>query len=327
MRIAFLVLNHRPPEQLVRLLTTLRSQLPDSPIVVHHDIFHGEFPRELIESIDNVHLVASGKRIVWGDFGQVEVCLWALTWMREHLDFDWMVLLSGQDYPIKPLGGLPDELTAIGADAVFRATPISQLSIGRHMLMRRRYLFQYRSIRGTNGLRWLPRGVRDAFRRATRPVIVALNMLQPLFKIYLLPDRKPYRFGWRARKRPFNRNWPCWHASSWFQLSRGALEYVLDYVDDHPEYVDYCSRTMNADESMLATLVFNSQELRVANRDTTYTRWSNPWSPHPDIFRSTDLAQLTAVAPFFARKFDIAVDADILDQLDEFIGIPVDDRE
>jgi len=320
MRIAFLVLNHRPPAQLVRLLKTLRSQLPDSPIVVHHDVFHGELSSELFEPIANVHLVTSGKRIVWGDFSQVEVCLWSLAWMREHLEFDWVVLLSGQDYPIKPLVNLADDLTSIAADAVFRATPMSQLPIGRRMLMRRRYFFQYRNA-GAAWWEWLPQGARDALRSASRPLLRALNMLQPMIKIYLLPDRMPYRLGWRARETPFSRNWPCWHASSWFSLSRGALEYVLDYMDKHPEYVAYYRRTMNADESMLATLVFNSPELRVANRETTYTRWSNLLSAHPDIFRSVDLAELAAAEPFFARKFDIAVDADILDELDEFIGL------
>jgi hypothetical protein len=320
MKIAFLVLNHRPPAQLVRLLNTLRSQLPDSPIVVHHDVFHGELPAELIEPIGNVHLVTSGKRIVWGDFSQVEVCLWSLAWMREHLEFDWMILLSAQDYPIKPLAGLADDLTMIGADAIFRAIPISQLPIGRRMLMRRRYFFQYRDP-GTSWWGWLPQGPRDVLRWTSRPWIRALNMLQPLYKIYLLPDRIPYRLGRRARATPFSGSWPCWHASSWFALSRGALEFVLDYIDKRPEYVDYYRRTMNADESMLATLVFNSPELRVANRETTYTRWSNLLSAHPDIFRSVDLAELTTAEPFFARKFDIGVDADILDELDKFIGV------
>jgi hypothetical protein len=320
MRIAFLVLNHRPPAQLVRLLTTLRSQLPDAPIVVHHDVFHGEFPRELVESIGNVHLVTSGKRIIWGDYSQVEVCLWSLKWMREHLDFDWIFLLSAQDYPIKPLDGLAGELTRIDADAVFRAIPISRLPIGKRMLMRRRYFFQYRAL-GTNWLGWLPGGVRDAFRWLTRPLIRALNIVQPMFKIYLLPDRIPYRFGWRARKTPFDRNWPCWHASSWFALSRRALECVLDYLAGHPECADYYRGTMNADESMLATIAFNSPELRVANLTTSYTRWSSSWSAHPDIFRSADFAELSAAKPFFARKFDIAVDADILDELDQLIGV------
>jgi hypothetical protein len=248
--------------------------------------------------------------------------------MREHLEFDWMVLLSAQDYPIKPLVGLADDLTMNGADAVFGATPISQLPIGRRMLMRRRYFFQYRTA-GASRLRWLPDGVRDAFRWSTWGLIQALNILQPLFKIYLLPDRMPYRFGWRARKTPFDRNWPCWHASSWFALSHGALEYVLDYMADHPEYVDYYRKTMNADESMLATLVFNSPELRVANRDTTYTRWVNSrsytrWansrSAHPDIFQTADFGELLAVPQYFARKFDMDKDAGILDALDKFIG-------
>src|SRR5258707_3253641 len=81
MKIAFLVLNHRGPDQLVRLLKTLRAQLPESPIVVHHDIFHGDLPSETIEPIGDVHLLTSGKRMAWGDFSLVDVYSWSLKWM------------------------------------------------------------------------------------------------------------------------------------------------------------------------------------------------------------------------------------------------------
>jgi hypothetical protein len=323
MKVAFLVLNHRPPEQLIRLLTTLRSQLPDSPIVVHHDVFHGEFPAGQLEPIGNVHLLASGKRMTWGDFSLVEACCWSLAWMLEHLEFDWMVLLSGQDYPIKPLDGLVDDLTRDGADAVFGAAPINQLPAFRRMLMYRRYFFQYRPATALAAVRpptWLPKAARDVVGWSTWGLIQALNNLQPLFKIYRLTDRIPYRFGRRARNTPFGGNWPCWHASQWFALSRDALGYVLDYLDDHPEYVDYYRGTMVPDESMLATLVYNSPNLNVANRDVTYTRWANNRSPHPDTFRVEDLGELAAVPQYFARKFDIDKDSRILDKLDNLLA-------
>lgn len=319
MKVAFLVLHHRHPAQLVRLLTTLRSQLPDSPIAVHHDVFHGELSSALIEPIGDVHLLTSGKRIIWGDYSQVDVYCWALAWIQEHLEFDWVILLSAQDYPIKPLVGLAEDLARDGADAMFRATPIDQLPIGRRTLMRRRYFFQYQAA-GASRLRWLPIGTRDSLHWSAWSLIRALNNLQPLFKTYLLPDRIPYRFGLRARHTPFDRNWPCWHSSSWFALSRHALDYVLKYLADHPEYVDYYRRTLNADESMLATLAFNSPNLRVTNRDITYTRWSRSLSAHPDIFQAADLGELLAVPQYFARKFDINKDSSILDALDEHIG-------
>jgi Core-2/I-Branching enzyme len=323
MKVAFLILNHRGPTQLVRLLTALRSQLPDAPLVVHHDIFNGELPGAAVRHIDNVHLLTSGKRMIWGDSSITEVCHWSLTWMREHLEFDWLVLLSAQDYPIKPLVGLVDELARNDTDVVFRAAPIGQLpTAAARRAMRRRYLFQYRPA-APDRRRWLPDGVRDALRRSTGSLIDALNIVQPLFKIYRLPDGLPYRFGWRARNTPFDGKRPCWQGSQWFALSRSALEYVLEYLADHPEYVDYYRKTMVPDESMFATIACNSPNLRAADRATTYTRWSNPGSGHPDIFRLADFPELVAAPQYFARKFDIEKDSRILDMLDDFICVKV----
>ncbi len=240
--------------------------------------------------------------------------------MCEHLEFDWMVMLSAQDYPIKPLTGFADHLAANEIDAVFRAVPISQVPQAiERISMRHRYLFQYRPA-GIHESELLRHGIRDLIRGSTRSLIFALNIVQPFFKLYRLQDEMPYRFGWRARRTPFDGSWPCWKGSQWFALSRGALEYVLTYMADHPEYVEYYSKTMVPDESMLATIVFNSPNLRVANRDVTYTRWANWQSGHPDIFRVTDLRELIAAPQYFARKFDIDRDARILDELDSFIG-------
>jgi hypothetical protein len=323
MRIAFLILNHRQPAQLVRLLATLRAQLPDSPIVVHHDIFHGDFPSALLEPIGNVHLLTSGKRMAWGDFSIADVSCWSLAWMREHLEFDWMVLLSAQDYPIKPLGDLVHDLENGDADAVFRAAPVNRLRTATaRRTMRRRYFFQYRPAAAVRA-RWLPDSLRGILRWSTGSLIDALNIVQPLFKIYRLPDGMPYRFGWRARVTPFSGDRPCWQGSQWFALSRKALEHMLDYISTHPEYVTYYRKTMIPDESMLATIVFNSPDLRVANRSITYTRWSNSKSGHPDVFGLADLPELAAAPQYFARKFDLTKDSHILDRLDDLIGVRV----
>jgi hypothetical protein len=322
MKIAFLVLNHRHPAQLVRLLTALRSQLPDAPIVVHHDIFHGEISSKLIEPIGNVHLLTSGKRMSWGDFSITDVCCWSLTWMREHIEFDWMVLLSAQDYPIKPLADFADYLTMNGADAVFQAAPIDRQPTARRILMHRRYYFQYQTAGAGRSRRKRGSG-RGPVRRVTWTLVQVANIVQPLFKLYPLPDGMPYRLGWRSRKAPFSRDRPCWQGSQWFALSRSALEYSLDAMAAQPEFVDYYRRTMVPDESMIATLVCNAPNLRVADRGTTYTRWASDMTPHPDIFRVADLAELVAAPQYFARKFDINEDTRILDALDDFIGARV----
>lgn len=328
MTIAFLILNHRPPAQLIRLLNTLRAQLPDSPIVVHHDVFGAELSSDLLEPIDNVHLLTSRKPVTWGDFSLVDIYRSSLTWMTKHVVFDWVVMLSAQDYPIKPLSGLAADLTLNDADAVLRATQVDRLtSATARRDMRRRYLYQYYA---PNAGRWsffIPAAVCSFLRKNVGSTIDMINILQPFFKICKFPDRMPYRFGWRARRTPFGSHQPCWYGPMWFALSRRATDYTLNYMSDHPEFVNYYRRTVIPDESMFATIIHNSGELRVSNLDTHYTRWSQPKPAyHPDIFRADDLAELTAAAPFFARKFDIAVDTEILDKLDEFIGVPAGDR-
>jgi hypothetical protein len=165
--------------------------------------------------------------------------------------------------------------------------------------------------------------MRDALRWSTWSLVQGLNVVQPIFQIYRFPDRMPYRIGWRAGKTPFDSAHPCWHGSQWFGMSRGALEHVLDFMKDHPDYTDYYRHTVVPDESMIATLVFNSPQLRVANRDITYTRWSDPLPSHPDVFGTGDFGQLTAMPEYFARKFDIDKDSRILDLLDELISTPV----
>jgi hypothetical protein len=51
--------------------------------------------------------------------------------MIEHIEFDWLILLSAQDYLIKPLANLGNYLAATGADVLLRTTSISQLSSRR----------------------------------------------------------------------------------------------------------------------------------------------------------------------------------------------------
>jgi hypothetical protein len=41
---------------------------------------------------------------------------------------------------------------------------------------------------------------------------------------------------------------------------------------------------------------------------------------HPDIFVARDLPELLAAREYFARKFDVARDSNILDELDDMLA-------
>lgn len=322
MRIAFLVLNHREPAQLMRLLKTLRLQLPAAPIVVHNDKFRADVAVSELDSIGNVNLLTSDVPGVWGNFNVVESCWRAMAWMIENLEFDWVILLSSQDYPIKPLATLQDHIAAAGADALLRAKPINELRTrAERRDKRRRYLYQYRSVAAKGRAEQSSGHLRAWLRRHGGLSIDVLNNVQPFFQVYKFPDQMPWSIGWRAGSTPFSQSEPCWFGSHWFGISHRAAEVVTSCCRDRRDYVEYYRRTIIPEESATATLLCNSPRLRIEPHDVHYVRWTQPKTGHPDIFTVNDFSELLSVPEYFARKFDVAVDSSILDRLDDVIGI------
>jgi len=320
-RIAVLVLNHRPPQQLMRLVTTLRQHLPDSPIVVHHDRFHTDFDASILARVSDTHLLTSERPTVWGDFSLVDSVWRSITWMIGHVDFDWVIQLSAQDYPIKSLATLEDYLGGTGADVLLQSVPINELSRAADRRdRRRRYLYQYRPILRTTSEHYLLDGMMRRLRRGTGPFIDLVNNIQPYFQIYKFPDGAANRVGWRARSTPFTESEPCRFGSNWFSLSYRGAQFLATRAHDRPDYVSYYRRTVLPGESATATLLCNAPELRVEPHDLHYTRWSRPRTSHPDVFTSDDLPELLAAPQYFARKFDIAKDSEILNKLDDVLA-------
>src|ERR1035437_3117888 len=102
--IAFLILAHTDPVHLGRLCRALDHH---ARIFVHLDAKTDIRPFLAQPISKNVVFIADRVRVSWAAYSQVEA---TLRLMREALasghDFPHLVLLSGQDYPIKPLSQL-----------------------------------------------------------------------------------------------------------------------------------------------------------------------------------------------------------------------------
>ncbi len=76
-------------------------------------------------ALDDARLEALGvcrvvppSRVAWGEVSQLAMVLRCLRWLLEFTDFDWVVLLSGQDYPIRPVAEIERSLAAADVDAL-----------------------------------------------------------------------------------------------------------------------------------------------------------------------------------------------------------------
>ena len=105
MKVAFLILAHYQPEHLARLLRTISADWNDIYIHIDNKSELDSFVSD-IDDLDTPFVLTEGQRIDvrWGGFSIVEATLSLLSAAYQSDQFyDRFCLLSGADFPIKPL--------------------------------------------------------------------------------------------------------------------------------------------------------------------------------------------------------------------------------
>lgn len=107
-RVAYVVLAHKNPAQVARLVRRLATDR--ARFLVHVDRRAGTVEaeiRRLVGGMPHVDFVEQRRRCYWGGFGMVGATLNAFeTLVDGDVPFDHTLLLSGQDYPLRPAGDI-----------------------------------------------------------------------------------------------------------------------------------------------------------------------------------------------------------------------------
>lgn len=321
MRIAYFITSYQSPAAVLRLVDTIRRGDPDGHIVLHHDVHNTPIDEAAVRA-SGVHLLTSDHPIVWGDM-TLEALRWrAYRWMLDNLeDFDWIVLLSEQDYPIAPLSQLKKHLEESGCDALLpgeRADQVENPDNRRDAILR--YGYDYRLMPRTGIARRLPPRIAHYLRSARVIAYSKVNDLQSRVQFYVFPEALDLstKIGLRRRCVGWRPDFPAWFHPAWFALSRRAAEHVIRFIDDHPDYASYAATTVIPLESATGSILFNDPELTVRSSVIHYVRFGDPESGRPDIFDVTDVEELVTSGHYFARKFALA-DTAVLDALDTHV--------
>jgi hypothetical protein len=212
------------------------------------------------------------------------------------------VVLSGQDYPLRPLAEIEAGLAATDADALL--TGFWELDTRRAPDGPRRPFFRRYAYRHFTPPGWLPE--RDLPRA-----------LGPLAYRCRLPGALPDRIGVRWPVLPFGAGLRCHVSADWLTLNRRAARAATSFARARPRVMRHYRRTIVPAESYFATVLANDPSLRVDPDGRRFISWPRPGAPHPDTLTTADLERALASGSDFARKFDPAVDARALDLLDE----------
>lgn len=318
-RICYMVINHRPVHQVLRLLRALRRQQPGASLLVHHDASSVPIDSALLERETGAHVLVAPRQVKWGSFELTRAHWRMLDWSTANTDCDWFVLLSGQDYPVQPLSLLEDRLATTTADAYLFAFPYSAADPVERRDLYLRYWYRYFWRVDHQALQKVPAALRPFATRARDGAASRLCAREGRLYFYYLADGMGNVLGWRRHAVPYREELHLWKGSNWVTMDRRAAEALQRYRAEHPGYVRHCRHTLLSDESATQTVLMNDPALKVELDVLHYMRWDDPPGAHPDLLTSADYDFVVASGKPFARKFDASVDAEVLDRLDEML--------
>jgi Core-2/I-Branching enzyme len=290
--LAYVVLAHKLPEQVGRLVRRLEH--PDDRILVHVDAKQDirPFERELepLVASGRVEWVEPRHRCDWAGPGHLMATLAAADQaLSSGHDFSHLILLTGQDYPIRST----EQIRSFFARQPDKSFLSWSLGEGHELPDEER----------PGNERWHWNGSQDRIVK----------------RHYKLPGRKrplalPNRFmPFPPRRRPLE-NLVATQGLAYWNLSRDAIAYCLDYARRHPETGTYMRRSLAPDENFFQMVLLSSDLApRLVNEDLRYLNWRG-W--HPRTVTVDDIEPMLASRKLFARKFDSCADREVMDALD-----------
>lgn len=299
--VAFLILAHTDPELCTRLVR--RLLMSRTAIVFIHVDQKTKTSFASVEALDpsRVKLVRQRVEISWSGYSMVKATLGA---MREALessvDWGYLVLLSGLDYPIQPVEAI--EAYLYGQSFKQHINRVNVADSPEHYL---------KMVSAYN------------FRDAILPI-------KPLDKAL----RKMLSLAARPIKRTLLPGTLC-TGSSWWALTREFVTYTLDLVGEHTEYERFFRFTYAADEYFFHTLVQNSPFVGEASPLSEY-RGRGMWKTanlhivHPSlqkIYAEDDFEDIMRSDKYFVRKVTSAKSRPLLDKIDAKIDAALGSKQ
>jgi hypothetical protein len=294
--VLYLILSHHNPTQVMRLARRIVTSDPQALVLIHHD---ARAPALAPSDDSRICIMQERVGVRWGDFSIVAALLHCLRWIAD-IPFDWMVLLSGQDYPSAPLAGLSAALDASDVNGFIGYSPFQLQRFAEDNTTR--YLFTYQR---------LPDELLPVAKRAWR-----FNKMQPWLRV--VGTRAGCFVGVRSSA-PFNRRFSGYRCSFWWTLSKPCVDYVRTFVKEHPQVVRAFKRKLIPDEAFISSVLINANCFTFASHDQRFLVWPHDESASPMVLKSHDYDAIVNSGMPFARKFDITVDADILERLDAYV--------
>jgi hypothetical protein len=279
MRIACIIMAHKDPHQIERLINKFHHLPVDFYIHLDKKVNRTSF--DFLSGIPNVYFISQRVRVRWASYSFLNAILQSLKEvLAKGVPYDFLSLMSGQDYPIKPVSGFYN---------------ILENNIGKNFI-------SYE----VDGKWWQHAISRIHKYHFTNFGFWGKYKIQ-FFLNAILPDRKfPLAYELFGGPRAM-----CMTVTS------DCAAFLVHFIETNKKLRDFIRFTWGPDEFVIPTLIMNSKfRETVINDNLYYIDWTQGGS-NPKILATEDFDLLISSDKMMARKFDIVQEPAILDLLDK----------
>lgn len=272
MHIAFAILAHNEPDLVVRLIKRVTID-QDITIVLHWDKNASDDAlKKIIKETKNITNIVLAERVhcAWGEWSLVQAQLNMIEALKKaNIHPDYFYLLSGVDYPIRPIAELKEFLNRNYGEQYIEAVDITEKKWIHDGLNRERYFYRfYFNFKNNNKLWTLNYKLQKIFARKRRK----------------LPNDYTPHMG-----------------SQWSCLTWDMCLKALDY-SKNKNVQKFYKTVWIPDELFFPTFVANNlDKTECGNKNLTYYQFTGKGVPF--VYCNDHFDFLIHQPAFFARKF------------------------
>lgn len=304
-KLVFFLQTHKNENQILKLVQALQnSHSTEHFILIDHDYTATNLNPDIFSRMPNVHILKSKEKRYRGDFSLIDPYFRAIKYLFEkHIDYDWLIYISGQDYPLICI----DEMEAFLEDTSYEGfIKFYEASTRWKENNQKRYLNQY--LRIPENLSWM-----------LKPLLVRKARIEKYTPIKLYPNYGAV-IGLPAKATPFSKDFKLYRGYQWHTLSKSCVDYIRIFVEESPRTIKYFKRTIAPDEAIIQTILVNAKKFNLCNDHKRFFTFQGSQGGHPRNLTLEDFREISGKGYHFARKFDEDLHPGVLEIIDRSIN-------
>ena len=291
MKHAIMIMAHKNFEFLHHLIEYFTR---DCYVIVHIDK-KSSITREqeaCLRAMPQVSGVYRKYSVHWGGFSILKCELFLLKQAIHSTDADYFHLISGQDYPIKPLSTFLDFFEKNKGKEFIRYANIPHARWDHYTFSRFQYYYPY-----------------DYFGKTTAESKRIVNKIVDWQKRHGIKRRIPDHFE------------HLYGSTQWFSITRKAVETLLDYTHKHPAFYRRARWTFAAEEYYVATVLVNLLPKEdIEQSDLRFIRWMYQNGNYPANLDSKHFCMIARQQKYlFVRKIEMPVSSLLISLIDMYL--------